>query len=174
MSRKVRLDMLDFRILEILQIDASIKNKDLAETIGLSPPATLVRVNHLIKDGYISERAQGNVNFQKLNFEYTCRIITQIPKSAEEEFKNIIIEVPNVLTTFEIIRDSELDFDKYKHYTSLCVYRTRQDMIISWSDIVSKLSFPLEYQVYKVGCQFRSKYPVPITEESSLSDSQSS
>lgn len=47
------LDRIDRSILNILQLDSRISNLDLAERIGLSPPACLRRVRRLREEGVI-------------------------------------------------------------------------------------------------------------------------
>lgn len=47
------LDRIDRSILNILQLDSRISNQDLAEQIGLSPPACLRRVRRLREEGVI-------------------------------------------------------------------------------------------------------------------------
>ncbi|MBQ0757801.1 MAG: Lrp/AsnC family transcriptional regulator [Amphritea sp.] len=48
-----KLDRIDRSILNILQLDSRISNQDLAEQIGLSPPACLRRVRRLREEGVI-------------------------------------------------------------------------------------------------------------------------
>ncbi|GGB36357.1 AsnC family transcriptional regulator [Roseibium aquae] len=50
----MKLDVIDRRILEVLQRDGRIANADLAERIGLSPSACLRRLRTLEESGYIS------------------------------------------------------------------------------------------------------------------------
>ena len=50
------LDRIDRRILEQLQRDCSVTNVQLAEWVGLSPPACLKRVRRLTEQGYIDKR----------------------------------------------------------------------------------------------------------------------
>ncbi len=47
------LDRTDVGLLGLLQQDARISNKDLAEQVGLSPSACLERVRRLVRDGTI-------------------------------------------------------------------------------------------------------------------------
>lgn len=49
----IRIDSLDQQLLSLLAQDASLKNKDLAERIGLAPSTCLVRVRRLEKNGFI-------------------------------------------------------------------------------------------------------------------------
>ncbi|MBV1789185.1 Lrp/AsnC family transcriptional regulator [Marinobacterium sp. D7] len=50
------LDRIDRRILGLLQQDCSLTNVQLAEQVGLSPPACLKRVRRLTDQGYIDKR----------------------------------------------------------------------------------------------------------------------
>lgn len=51
----MKLDVIDKKILDILQDDARITNLELAKRIGISPPATLERVKRLEKNGVIKK-----------------------------------------------------------------------------------------------------------------------
>src|SRR5437867_3653046 len=48
------LDTIDWKILDLLQLNARISNVDLARQVGLSPSPCLNRVRALEKGGYIS------------------------------------------------------------------------------------------------------------------------
>ncbi len=50
------LDRIDRRILGQLQQDCSLTNVQLAEIVGLSPPACLKRVKRLTEEGYIKKK----------------------------------------------------------------------------------------------------------------------
>lgn len=52
--KKIKLDPIDKKILDILQKNAKITNAQLAQDIGLSPAPTLERVKKLEKSGVIS------------------------------------------------------------------------------------------------------------------------
>jgi Lrp/AsnC family leucine-responsive transcriptional regulator len=49
------LDVLDRKILKILQEDGSITNAELASRVGLTPPPVLERVRRLERDGFIKK-----------------------------------------------------------------------------------------------------------------------
>lgn len=51
----MKIDGLDKKILDILQEDARITNLELANRVGISPPATLERVKRLEKNGVIKK-----------------------------------------------------------------------------------------------------------------------
>lgn len=50
----ITLDELDKRILQTLQLDASLSNQELAERVHASPPTCLRRVHRLRKEGVIA------------------------------------------------------------------------------------------------------------------------
>jgi Lrp/AsnC family leucine-responsive transcriptional regulator len=50
------LDELDKRILQTLQVDASLSNHELAQRVHASPPTCLRRVNRLKKEGVIAKQ----------------------------------------------------------------------------------------------------------------------
>ena len=50
------LDRIDRNILTLLQADCSVTNVQLAEQVGLSPPACLKRVKRLTEEGYITRQ----------------------------------------------------------------------------------------------------------------------
>jgi Lrp/AsnC family transcriptional regulator, leucine-responsive regulatory protein len=52
----MELDSIDLRILELLQIDASLSNQDLASKAHVSPPTCLRRVKRLLDAGVIERR----------------------------------------------------------------------------------------------------------------------
>jgi Lrp/AsnC family transcriptional regulator, leucine-responsive regulatory protein len=54
MSHKDSLDRIDLKILQALQEDAQIKNRDLADQVALSPSACLRRVRDLEERGLIT------------------------------------------------------------------------------------------------------------------------
>lgn len=51
----MKIDSLDKKILDILQEDARITNLELANRVGISPPATLERVKRLESNGVIKK-----------------------------------------------------------------------------------------------------------------------
>lgn len=54
MSQKDSLDRIDLKILQVLQEDAQIKNRDLADRVALSPSACLRRIRDLEERGFIT------------------------------------------------------------------------------------------------------------------------
>ena len=67
-SKKVKLDLIDQRILNDLQEDGRITNVKLAENAGISAPPCLRRVRALEEDGYILGY-HGKLNRSRLEFK---------------------------------------------------------------------------------------------------------
>jgi len=81
---KKELDLIDKKILRILQDDGRISNLDLSKKIGMSPPPTLRRVRDLEQNGYI-EGFRANLNHSKLGYDLTVFIFIGLKNQNEEE-----------------------------------------------------------------------------------------
>ena len=81
---KKELDLIDKKILRILQDDGRISNLDLSKKIGMSPPPTLRRVRDLERNGYI-EGFRANLNHSKLGYDLTVFIFIGLKNQNEEE-----------------------------------------------------------------------------------------
>lgn len=166
MSKKNKLDSLDYRILEKLQIDGSISNKDLAKEIGLSPPATLVRVRSLRKKGYIS-RARYFPDYPSLGFNYVCIVIAKCPEIYCKKFKELLENSPGVIYSVRVTRDAEFEImsDNPITYLSHCAYKSKAHMIQKWSEIVAEIDEKLTFQIYEAHERTLAKVPVELEKE---------
>lgn len=92
-SNKQVLDSIDIAILEILQENATISNKELAGVISMSPSATHTRVQGLKDGGYI-EKSLTVLNRELLGFDMLCLIHISLQthniKQIEEFYKTIM------------------------------------------------------------------------------------
>ena len=52
-ARSPELDSVDWVILELLQVDATLPNKDIAATVGVAPSTCLERIRRLRRNGTI-------------------------------------------------------------------------------------------------------------------------
>jgi Lrp/AsnC family transcriptional regulator, leucine-responsive regulatory protein len=100
-------DAIDKRIMEILQKDSLIANQDLAEKIGLSPPACLKRVRQLRRSGFILRTVS------LLSPALTgCPLLTVIRvklelhvRNAAEKFEKLMASQPRVLQCLMVAGD---------------------------------------------------------------------
>ena len=74
---RCKMDRIDKKILELLQLDAQISNQDLAEQVALSPSPCSRRVKHLEEEGYISKYV-ALLNPEKLGLELTIMVAVEL------------------------------------------------------------------------------------------------
>jgi len=90
------MDKIDARIISLLQEDARMPLKQLAEKVFLSAPAVSSRIDKLEKQGVITGY-NAVVNQQKLGYHITAFISLEISASQKKEFYPFIEKIPNVL-----------------------------------------------------------------------------
>jgi Lrp/AsnC family leucine-responsive transcriptional regulator len=98
------LDDLDRRILNILQVDASQTNAELAELVHISPPTCLRRVKQLRENGVI-ERQVAIVAPDKVGARLSAIVeITLDVQAADkmDEFERIVADEPAVLQCYRV------------------------------------------------------------------------
>ena len=103
------LDATDLRILEKLQEQARISNVDLAETIGVSPSASLRRVRELEDDGVILGYV-GLVEPASLGLGVTVMVSVTLERQVEaalELFEKAVREWPEVMETYLMTGDAD-------------------------------------------------------------------
>ncbi len=108
------LDRTDRRILSILQRDSRITNQDLAEKIGLSPPACLRRVRRLREEGVIMAEV-ALINPQRVGryINININIIVEVEMVRDQldiydAFKRKMDSVPEVTQCYQVT--GEVDF----------------------------------------------------------------
>ncbi len=90
------MDNIDLKIISILQKEARIPLKALAERVFLSSPATAARIDRLEKEGIISGY-HASVNLKKLGFPIVAFINLELRPDQKPEFYPFICSHPNVL-----------------------------------------------------------------------------
>ncbi|PYG87408.1 Lrp/AsnC family transcriptional regulator [Ruminiclostridium sufflavum DSM 19573] len=100
----VTFDELDKQLIDLLQSDSSISNKDLAEKVGLSPSACLSRTKRLKEIGAIKKFA-AIVDEKMLGYEVTAfTFITLSPHNRDisNAFLSKIKDTPQILECYNI------------------------------------------------------------------------
>ena len=95
----VALDAIDRRILRVLQRDGLISNQDLAEQVGLSPPACLKRVRRL-RDAEVIERTVAILSPKALDYPLLTVVRLKLDGPLDEAknvFENRIAGSPRVM-----------------------------------------------------------------------------
>ncbi|MCP2256683.1 DNA-binding transcriptional regulator, Lrp family [Streptoalloteichus tenebrarius] len=104
MSEFVELDSVDWRILEELQNDASIPNKELAARVGLAPSTCLDRVRRLRENGVITAyRAEIDPRVVGLGLEAIVAVNVR-PHSREvvDPFRTFVLSLPETRALFHV------------------------------------------------------------------------
>lgn len=100
-----RLDEIDIKILEIIQLNSRVKRSELADKTGLSIPSVTDRLHKLENNGYI-ESYQTKLNRKKLGKDITAFIF--VVSDSSKSYKDFIahaLQTPEVLECHSITGD---------------------------------------------------------------------
>ena len=99
-----RVDEIDFRILTLLQKDATLPVKDIAKRVGLSTTPCWARIQKLQENGFIKNKT-AILNPEKMGFNNRVFIFIKTNKHKKEwanKFKNYILNQENVMGLYRI------------------------------------------------------------------------
>ena len=161
MSRKITIDKTDVSILEQLQVDASLNNKELAKIIGLTPPPTLSRINTLKEKGYILSKLL-NLNWEILGFTYQAQVLVSIDQIDQETFESLVLSTDGV-RRLEKMRKEEIIDTKAAHYIAYCVFSDEEKFLAAWDNIIDKCHIRVDFQVWVVDRNIVDGKAIPIT-----------
>lgn len=105
----MKLDAIDFMILDILQHEGRVTNADLAQRVGLTPAPTLARVKKLEESGHI-KRFVALVDQAKLGMPVTAFVSVILEShrlSTSQEFVKAVQALPEVLECHHIAGDED-------------------------------------------------------------------
>lgn len=88
----MKLDLVDFQLLEELQREARLSNKDLADRVGISPSTCLERVRRLIRDGAITG-FHADVAPEAVGIGVQAMIAVRLGRHAEISFDKLLNEL---------------------------------------------------------------------------------
>ncbi len=115
-------DNLDEAILEILQQEGRISNKELANRVNLSPPAVHARLKRLEQQGYI-RRYVALLDRELIGYDMLCfiNVTLQLHQLEHvESFRKRMLELPQVLECHHLTGEYD--------YLLKVVVRTRKDL----------------------------------------------
>ncbi len=107
---RVKLDDIDYRILENLQEDGRMTNVDLSEKVGITAPPCLRRVRALEEAGFI-QGYHADLNADAMGFGLTVFAMVGLHSQAESDlkaFEDLVAEWPMVRETYML--NGEIDF----------------------------------------------------------------
>lgn len=119
------LDPFERKILQLLQIDASLTTAEIAERVGLSPSPCWRRIDRLEREGFIKRRA-AIIDRRKVGLN--AQIFAQVKLNAHgranlDEFSAAIREFPEVLDAYVLMGTMDFmlrivakDIDAYERF----------------------------------------------------------
>ena len=122
MSEQIKLDKVDFLILDILQHEGRISNAELARRIALSQPATHARLKRLERSGLIRTYI-ALLDREMLGFEMLCFVHVTLEKHQPDHVKNFHAQMANMPEVIECYHVTG-DYD----YLLKVVMRHRRDL----------------------------------------------
>ncbi len=105
----MKLDVMDLRILEILQEDGRITNSDLSGRVGLTAAPTLARVKKLEENGYI-KRYVALLEPEKLGLTvlaFVSVILESHKRQTSQDFVEAVRGLPEVLECHHIAGEED-------------------------------------------------------------------
>ena len=133
-SSEYKLDVLDQKILNILQDEGRLSNSELSKRINLSPPATHARVRRLEDEGFIHQYA-ALVDRFRLGFDNLCFVEFSLQLHSSEQIQSILATVkswPEVLECHNVTGE-------YDYLLKVVVRNTR-----ALESFVSQKMIPLQ------------------------------
>jgi len=101
---KLELDSIDFALLEALQDDARLSNKELAAKVGLAPSSCLSRVARLLKSGVLRS-FHAEVDVRALGVGLQALIAVRLRQHSQElvsQFRQHLLSFPEVLAVYQV------------------------------------------------------------------------
>lgn len=90
------MDSIDIKLISLLQKNARVPLKQLAEQVFLSSPATAARIEKLERDGIITSYS-AKINHKKLGYPIIAFVNLELQPSQKPTFYPFICSHPNVL-----------------------------------------------------------------------------
>ena len=150
------LDLIDRKILALLQDNAKISNVDLAEQVHLSPTPCLERVKRLESDGYIRQYA-AHLNPQLLDAGMLVYLEVSLQNTTSEilnEFNAAVQQLPQILECHMVA--GGFDYLMKIRVRDILEFR---DML---GDMLSRLPYVRETHTYVVMEEVKETTQIPL------------
>ena len=119
---KRELDTADRKIVELLQEDARLPLKSIADKVSLTSPTVSARIDRLEKDGVITGY-RASVNPEVFDYRIKAFINLEVEPVRKKEFYPYITDCPNVIECNCVTGDYSMLMEVVFHTTSGSVYR---------------------------------------------------
>lgn len=146
MNNNVQIDDTDIRLLRLLQQNAKLTTKQLAEQVNLSPTPVFERLKRLESEGYIKKYV-AILDADKLGrsfMVFTSVKLKQMTKNVAEEFVRVIKDIPEVSACYNVA--GEFDYILVINAPSMSYYN---DFVINVLGTVESIGSILSTFVMK-------------------------
>ena len=109
-ARSLALDRIDFEILEALQNNARLSNKQLASQVGLAPSSCLLRVRSLVQRKIVAG-VHADVAPEALGIGVQALIAVRLVQTSRDAFRALrafVVTLPEVLAVFHVSGAADL------------------------------------------------------------------
>ena len=109
-AKQPALDRIDFEILDALQVDARLSNKELAARVGLAPSSCLLRVRALMRDRVLLGH-HAEVDPDALGVGAQALIAVRLVQTSRDNFRALhqhVQSLPEVLAVFHVSGAADL------------------------------------------------------------------
>lgn len=133
------LDLIDVKLLKLLQENSRLTTKELAQAVGLSISPVYERVKRLENEGYI-EKYVALLNPEKINLGMVAYVAVRLTKQSNEfslKFINVIQEIPEVLECYSMA--GRYDFLLKVFAPDMLYYRTFVLDVLGGMDCVGNI-----------------------------------
>ena len=156
MTNSLKLDRMDFQILDILQKDGRISNAELSRRISLSQPATHARLKRLEQSGVI-RFFMAMLDREMLGFEMLCFVQVTLEKHQPDQVINFhaqVAQMPEVIECYHVTGDYD--------YLLKVVVHHRRDLEAFLVDRLSRISGVGRVHTSVVLREVKETYALPI------------
>jgi len=158
MSNYLKLDKLDFVMLDILQREGRISNAELSRRISLSQPATHARLRRLEESGVIRSFI-ALLDRERLGYEMVCFVHVTLSQHRSEQVKNFhaqVLNLPEVTECYHVTGEYD--------YLLKVVMRHRRDLEFFLVDKLSHIDGVGQVHTSVVLREVKETYATPLLE----------
>ncbi|MFW2176383.1 MULTISPECIES: Lrp/AsnC family transcriptional regulator [unclassified Moraxella] len=145
------IDDIDKRILNILQEDATLPLKNIAEQVHASVATCQRRIQYLMDSGVITKQV-AIVNPKQLGYDLTAFVLIEMEKqnnSMQDGFERLMNRLPNVMSCYEISGD--FDFLLLVHSKNMSDYHQFTRDHLTYENNVRRFKSQFVMNFAKVG-----------------------
>jgi len=141
--RKKNIDRIDVRLVNLLQQNAHVTNRELAEKVGLTPGPCLARVKALITKKAITNFV-AKIDQSYFGYDLYYSYVIVIDKTYEKEFEKMIEDSRTVVRCYQVSIKPLPVNSKVIRYVVNVIYRDKKEQELTLQSILSKADYILE------------------------------